>query len=109
MSHHEWWVWVAAAFVAVVSTARTARLLTWDDFPPVQWVRDRYLAAVGDSPWSKLAQCAFCLAPYLSVGMIAWIWLSDLHWTWWLINGWWTLAYLAAIVVSYDQPQDGAD
>ena len=35
--------------------------------------------------------------------------VSDLHWTWWLVNGWWALSYLAAILVSYDQPPDGTD
>ena len=109
MSHHDWYVWVAAALVAVVSVARTARLLVWDDFPPVAWLRFRFFVKVGDSPWRKLAECAFCLAPYLSVGMVAWMVLSDLHWTWWLVNGWWSLSYLAAILVSYDQPEDGSD
>lgn len=109
MSHHDWYVWLAAAVVAVVSVARTARLLVWDDFPPVAWLRFRFFVKVGDSPWRKLAECAFCLAPYLSVGMVAWMVLSDLHWTWWLVNGWWSLSYLAAILVSYDQPEDGSD
>lgn len=109
MSHHAWYVWLAAGFVALVSVARTARLLTWDDFPPVMWLRTRYLAATGDSPWSKLAQCAFCLSPYLAAGMVAWAVLSDLAWWWWLPNVWWSLSYLSAILVSYDQPEDGSD
>ena len=62
------------------------------------------------SAWKKLGECAFCLAPYLSIGMIAWALLSDLHWTWWLINTWWGLmSYGAAILMAYDQPADGAD
>lgn len=109
MSPHEWYVWLAAAVVAIVSVGRTARLLVWDDFPPVAWLRFRFFVKVGDSPWRKLAECAFCQAPYLSAGMVAWMWLSDLHWTWWLINGWWSMSYLAAILVSYDQPEDGSD
>jgi hypothetical protein len=109
VSPHEWYVWLAAGFIAVVSVGRTARLLVWDSFPPVEWVRMKFFVAVGDSPWKKLAECAFCQAPYLSAGMLAWMVLSDLHWTWWLINGWWALSYLAAILVSYDQPADGTD
>lgn len=107
--HHAWYVWVAAAFIAIISVGRTARLLVWDDFPPIAWLRLKFFVKAGDSPWKKLGECAFCLAPYLSVGMIAWMVLSDLHWTWWLVNGWWALSYLSAIVVSYDQPDGGAD
>lgn len=107
--HHAWYVWVAAAFIAIISVGRTARLLVWDDFPPIAWLRLKFFVKAGESPWKKLGECAFCLAPYLSVGMIAWMVLSDLHWTWWLVNGWWALSYLSAIVVSYDQPDGGAD
>lgn len=109
MSPHPWYIWVLAAFVAVGSIARTARLLVWDGFPPVEWLRLKFFTAVGDSPWRKLGECAFCLAPYLTLGMFVWAYLSDLHWTFLVINGWWTAAYLAAIWVSYDQPADGTD
>jgi hypothetical protein len=109
VSHHAWYVWLAAGFVAMVSVARTARLLVWDSFPPVQWLRLKFLVAVGDSPWGKLAQCAFCLAPYLSIGMVAWMLLSDLGRWWFIINGTWAMSYIAAILVSWDQPEDGTD
>jgi hypothetical protein len=110
MPDHPWWVWVLAILVGTVSVARTARLLVWDAFPPVEWLRLKFFVKVGDSPWKKLAECAFCLAPYLSLGMIAWALLSDLHWSWWLINIWWgPVSYGAAILVSYDQPPDGSD
>jgi hypothetical protein len=109
VSYHPWYVWLAAAFVAIVSTGRTARLLVWDDFPPVEWLRNRYVRATDGGPWGKLAQCAFCLGPYLAAGMVAWMYFSDLAWWWWVPNCWWALSYLAAILVSYDQPEDGAD
>jgi hypothetical protein len=109
VSYHPWYVWLAAAFVAIVSTGRTARLLVWDDFPPVAWLRLKFYVAAKDTPWKKLGECAFCLAPYLALGMVAWMWLSDLAWWWWVPNGWWALSYLAAILVSYDQPDGGAD
>jgi hypothetical protein len=34
-----------------------------------------------------------------------WVWLSDLNAWWWIINGWWAGSYLAAMIVSYDQPE----
>lgn len=98
------WTLVAAVLVGVVSVARTARLLVHDSFPPAAWLRVRYMALVGpSSDWAKLAECQFCLAPYLMAGMIGWAWVSDLHWTWWVINGWWAASYVAAMVVSYDE------
>jgi len=110
ISDQPWWIWVLAIIVGTVSVARTARLLVWDAFPPVEWLRLKFFVAVGDSPWRKLGECGFCLAPYLAAGMITWALISDLHWTWWLINIWWGLvSYGAAILVSYDQPPDGTD
>lgn len=97
-----WWL---AVVIGVLSVARTARLLIFDDFPPVLWLRIRVVSWIKneDSKWKNLVECPFCLAPYLTAGMIGWAWLSDLHWTWWLINGWWAASYVAAIVVAYDE------
>lgn len=107
---HPWWVWVLAVIVGTVSVGRTARLITYDDFPPMLWIRSRIAARMGESRWFKLFECGFCLAPYLSLGMIAWALLSNLAWWWWLPNIWWgVMSYGAAILVSYDQPVDGAD
>jgi hypothetical protein len=103
--HHDVFILTLAFIVGIVSVARTARLLLFDEFPPVEWLRVRFLALFReDSPWTKLAECQYCVAPYLAAGMVAWAWLSDLHWTWWLINIWWAGSYLAAITVSYDEP-----
>jgi hypothetical protein len=95
---------IAAIIVAVLSVARTARLLIFDEFPPVVWLRIRVLSWFPeDSKWSVLLTCPFCMAPYLMAGMFGWAWLSDLHWTWWVINGWWAMSYLAATYVAYDE------
>lgn len=101
------WIAAVAVLVGVLSVARTARLLTHDDFPPAAWLRTRYLVLVGpDGKWSGLMTCPFCLAPYLSAGMLAWAYLSGLHWTWWVANGWWAGSYVSAIVVAYDEPPE---
>lgn len=96
---------IAAVIVGILSVARTARLIGFDDYPPMVWLRDRWNERFGEEGWGKLIHCPFCSAPYLAAGMIAWAWVSDLHWTWWLINGWWGLCYLSSIVVAYDQPE----
>lgn len=99
--------WVAASVVAVLSVARTIRLIIFDQLPPMVWLRVRILARYADdSNWSKLWECPFCMAPYLMAGMFAWAWASDLHWSWWVVNGWWGASYLAATYVAYDQPEE---
>lgn len=103
---HPWWVLLAAFVVGTISVARMSRLLVWDDFPPVAWIRLKFFVAVGDSPWRKLMECAFCQAPYLSAVMFLWGWLSNLAWWWWVPNTWWAMAYLAAILVARDEPPE---
>jgi len=102
------WEWVVASIVGILSVARTARLITYDDFPPMVWLRVRVLAWIKneDSKWKGLLECPFCLAPYLAAGMLFWGWVSDTDTVWWVINGWWAASYVAAIVVAYDQPED---
>lgn len=101
--------------IGILSVARTARLLVWDEYPPMVWARDTWDAHVTGG-WNKLAHCAFCATPYLAVGMTVWALLA-LHdsqvgdwwssaWWWTVINGTWGGSYLAAIVVAYDQPPD---
>jgi hypothetical protein len=103
----EQWQWVLATLVGIVSVARTARLLIYDEFPPLVWARTRFVALLPEAnPWAKIAECQFCLTPYLAAGMLAWAWASDLNTAWWVINGVWAGSYLAAILVSYDQPED---
>lgn len=106
MSH---WDWVVATLVGVVSVARTARLLIYDEFPPIEWLRAHYLALFDEdhpSTWSKLAECQYCITPYMAAVMLWWAWVSDLNTAWWVINGVWASSYVAAIVVSYDQPEE---
>lgn len=95
----------AAVVVGILSIARTLRLIVWDDFPPMKWLRLRLAVALGDT-WNGLITCPFCLAPYATAVMGAWAYYSDFHWTWWVINAWWGLSYLPAIIVAYDQPDD---
>lgn len=97
---------VTAVLIGVISTARTARLLIHDQFPPVLWLREKILVKIGpDNPWAMLVSCQFCLMPYLMAGMFGWAWLSGINTAWWIINGIWAGSYLGAILVSYDEPE----
>lgn len=109
--------WIAASIIAVLSVARTARLIVWDEYPPTIWLRIKWDNATGDSAWNKLLHCQFCLTPYLMAGVMLWAWwadiadhavLTDSFWAtaWWIVNGWWAGSYLAASYVAYDQPED---
>ena len=100
------WQQAAAVVIAVMSVARTARLLIHDHWPPLDWAKSHILARYADdSKWSILWECQFCMAPYLTAGMGLWLAYGGDHWSWWVINGWWAASYAAAIVVSYDQPE----
>lgn len=99
---------VAAVIVGVLSVARTARLIVWDEFPPTIWLRMRWDDLTHQSGWNKLLHCQFCLTPYLSAVMLAWaLWVGPdfTGWgaVWWIVNGWWGGSYLAATYVAWDQ------
>jgi hypothetical protein len=97
------WLVLAAAAVGVLGTARATRLVVDDTWPPVLWLRSWYLSRAPE-PWHDLVQCAFCLAPWVALPNLAWAVLSDLHWSWWLANGWFAAAYAASMVVVRDTP-----
>ena len=99
-----------AAVIGILSVARTARLVGFDEYPPMVWLRNKWDDRIGDEGWGKLIHCPFCSAPYMAAGMLAWAWLSWGHepWEtiWWAVNSVWGLSYIASIVVVYDQPAD---
>ncbi len=96
----------AAAAVGVVGAARITRLVTKDHWPPMAFVRRKYVELTGDSEWSVLAECPFCVAPYVVAADLAWAVNSDLDKKWWLFNGWMAASYAAAwIVVRDDVPE----
>lgn len=97
---------IAAVIIGVLSVARTARLVVWDEFPPTMWLRMKWDDATEGKGVNKLLHCQFCITPYMAAVLLAWFWFSDAHWTWWVANGVWAGSYLAASYVAYDQPDD---
>lgn len=105
---------VALTLIFIVSTARTARFVTYDDFPPMEWSRNKLAVALG-ATWSKVLVCPFCVTPYLTAGNLLWfaalypgLWgdSQDTFLLWWVLpNLWWAISYAAAIVTAYDQPE----
>lgn len=109
--------WVAVVAIAVLSTARIARLLTIDKFPPVKRLRDRYENKTEGTGWEWLTMCAFCMAPWVALFVLGWgdlagVFDGEPAWgqvddtfnrpAWIAFNGWLAVAYLAGSYVARD-------
>lgn len=94
---------LAAAAVGTLSIARLTRLVTQDSFPPSAWLRMKWDAITDDGPWSTLAHCHWCFSMWVTPPILLWGWLSSLHITWWLFNGWMAASYVAAMIVERDE------
>lgn len=94
---------VLAIAVGVLSTARLTRLVTQDTFPPSIWLRIKWDTRTQDTAWNPLLHCHWCFAPWAMVPVGLWGVLSDMHWSWWMFNGWLAGAYLASMIVERDE------
>lgn len=97
---------VAAATVGVVAAARATRLVTKDHWPPMSFVRRKYVELTKGTEWSVLAECPFCVAPYVVAADLAWALRSDLGKRWWVANGWFAASYAASLIVVRDDVPD---
>jgi hypothetical protein len=102
---------IAAVVVGVLSVARLTRLITADTWPPVLMLRQWWdkVTTVKEGPgkgaqgaWYDLVSCPYCAAPWLTIPILAWALISDLHWSWWVVNGWLAAAYVASMIVARD-------
>jgi hypothetical protein len=93
----------AAVIVGILSVARLTRLLTQDTFPPAVWFRMKWDDYTDESGWNTLLHCHWCLAPWLTLPIGLWGWLTDLQTAWWVFNGWLAAAYVASMVVERDE------
>ena len=104
-----WLLFVAAFFVGTLAVARFTRLVTEDDFPPILWLRTRWAKVTGDSNWGILLECPFCFAAWVALADLTWAWVSRLNAAWWFCNLWFAVAYLAAMVVLREIPEEPDD
>lgn len=104
--------WIAVALVAIVSSARLTRLATYDHFPPVEWVRNKFVDLTDRSDrsrrWQLLAYCPYCASFWITLIVVLSGWGSDWHEAWWMVNGSLAASYLAAILMVHDG-DDGED
>ncbi len=102
--------WVAVAVTCILASARLTRLAVYDHFPPVKWVRDKFLDATDESNWQLLGLCGYCFSFWATLTVVLSGYFSDWHVVWWLIAGSLGASYLAAAFVANDgdKPEGGA-
>jgi hypothetical protein len=113
--------WIAVVATTIISASRLTRLATWDKFPPVVWLRDKYADATDGNGWQILAFCGYCASFWLTGLVVAWGLLSGVYapvsgnqydnipfTAWWIVNGILAASYLAAILMAHDG-DDGDD
>lgn len=96
---------LAAVIIGTLSAARLTRLITQDSFPPAVWLRIKWDDLTGESGWNTLFHCHWCMAPWMTLPIGVWGWLSDLHISWWVFNGWLAAAYVVAMIVERDEKE----
>lgn len=99
---------VCAVLVATVSSARLNRLLVQDDLPPVMWFRvkwDEWTKTGLFANWNKLFHCHWCMSIWTTVPIVLWGWLSELHISWWIVNGIIAISYVNAMIVERDEKE----
>lgn len=103
--------WIAVAVVTVVSASRLTRLAVADDFPPVQFFRDRLYDALDRGErlrqWQIITWCGYCASFWITSAVVAWGYLTDWQTAWWLVNGAFAASYLAAILMANDGDKSG--
>ena len=66
--------WLLVA-LAALTAARLTRLIVRDEFPPIRWARNR-LVDKGPEWLVDLATCVWCCSGWVSIGVVALLWLA---------------------------------
>lgn len=98
--------WLAVAAIIIVSSARLTRLWTFDDFPPVQsvrdWLYDRLDNTKRGRAWQPITWCPYCSSFWITAAVAGWGWLTDFNSVWFFLNGALAASYLASILMVND-------
>lgn len=92
--------------VAVLGVARLTRVAVFDEFPPAEWWRNKWVGWTDGSGWQNLFLCWWCLAFWVALLCIGW-WIGGLYvlwlgWAWWIFWGALAIGYLAPMVIVRD-------
>lgn len=96
--------------VAVFGVARFSRAVTYDNFPPTRWWRERWAMLTLDTGWEELFACFWCFSFWAALACIG-MWIAGLFfvwvaWAWWILWGGFALGYLAPMVIVRDGSPD---
>lgn len=103
--------YAAAFFFGTITIARIVRMITWDDFPPMEWLRIKWDGLTGVDPneprntrlgWNKLIYCGYCVGLYVGIAVAAWGFLSGFAPAWWIFCSTVSASYVAAMILSRD-------
>lgn len=104
--------WVGVTLIAIMSSARLTRLVTWDEFPPVRWMRDKFADATDGTGWQILVFCGYCFSFWATAAVVGTGWwagvadgpesVSTPAAVWLSLNAVFGLSYAAAIVMAND-------
>lgn len=104
--------WIAVAAVLITSAARLTRLATWDEFPPVVWMRNKYADATDGTGWQLLAFCGYCASFWITGLVLAAAWACGVldgtaddtasEWVWWIAGSVFGGSYLSAVLMAHD-------
>lgn len=103
---------LAFAVIAVLSAARITRLLTFDAFPPIKWLREKYEDATDGSPWQTIAYCPWCMGFWVMAALTVWAYAvgvvgpdrdaTTAQAVWWGVNWIFGGSYVASMVMVRD-------
>ncbi len=103
-------IYFLAFLLATIATARLTRAIVFDDFPPSQWVRDRWDDKTHDSGWNELFHCGYCMGIWVGLPVtaltVAAIEGWDVFASWQgvilALFAWMGVSYVAGIIVASD-------
>jgi hypothetical protein len=94
--------------VAILGVGRFTRAVVYDDFPPTKWWREQWAIWTDGTGWLELFTCWWCFSFWAALLCIGWyigglfvVWIA---WAWWIFWGGLAVAYVAAMIVSRDDP-----
>jgi len=88
-----------AFLIEALATYRIWRFLAFDTFPPIRWLRDKFIIRFGDNSSAvEFLKCRFCSGSWIAAAVV----ISVILWPWmitiWLVPAVMTLVGLLGYV-----------
>jgi len=103
--------WVMVAIVGTLASARLVRLVSFDEYPPTVWMRNKWdqvtLKEDAESVqkyagWNKLIHCAFCASFYITAVVAIAGLVTSFGVVWWVVCSILAASYVAGMIVASD-------